>query len=80
MLLDSLQNNLEELQSKHPEYAGLVGDTEFILMLFKILVKDTRRSCDQKCRQPVCDPLEMVCCNYYDPQYNTCIIDMLLNK
>lgn len=25
MLLDSLQNNLEELQSKHPEYAGLVG-------------------------------------------------------
>ena len=79
MLLDSLQNNLEELQSKHPEYAGLVGDTEFILMWFKILAKDIRRSCDQKCREPMCDPLEMVYCNYYDPQYNTCILDMLPN-
>lgn len=79
MLLNSLQNNLQELQSKHPEYAGLVGDAEFILMWFKILAKDTRRSCDQKCRQPVCDSLEMVCCNYYDPQYSTCILDTLLH-
>ena len=80
MILNSLQNNLEELQSKHPEYAGLVADTEFILMLFKILAKDTRRSCDQACMQPVCDPLEMLCCNYYDPQYNTCILDTLLHE
>ena len=27
--------NLEELQKKHPEYASLVADTEFILMWFK---------------------------------------------
>lgn len=80
MILNSLQNNLEELQNRHPEYTGLVADIEFILMWFKILTKDTRRSCDQVCRQPVCDPLKMVCCNYYDPQYNTCILDMLLHN
>lgn len=80
MLLNSLQNNLQELQSKHPEYAGLVGDTEFILMWFKILAKDTRRSCDQKCRQPVCDPHELLPCNYYDPGYNRCILELLLSE
>lgn len=80
MLLDSLQNNLQELQSKHPEYAGLVGDTKFILLWFKILAKDIRRSCDQNCKELMCNQLEMVCCNYYDSQYNTCILDMLLHE
>lgn len=43
MILNSLQNNLEELQNKHPEYTSLVADAEFILMWFKILAKDARR-------------------------------------
>lgn len=79
MILDSLQNNLEELQSKHPEYAGLVGDTEFILMWFKILAKDTRRNCDQECRKMLTGLQNIEFCNYYDPQYNKCILDMLLH-
>ena len=32
MILNSLQNNLEELQNKHAEYTSLVADAEFILM------------------------------------------------
>lgn len=80
MILNSLQNNLQELQNKHPEYASLVADTQFILMWFKILAKDIRRSCDQKCTQLVCDPQEFLPCNYYDWKYNKCILEMLLNE
>lgn len=80
MILNSLQNNLEELQNRHPEYTSIVADTQFILMWFKILAKDTRRSCDQKCTQLVCDPQEFVHCNYYDCKYCRCILDMLLDE
>lgn len=80
MIVNSLQNNLEELRSKHPNYAGLVADAESILMWFKILAKDTRRSCDQRCTQLVCDPQEFLPCNYYDWKHNKCILEMLLHE
>lgn len=88
MILNSLQNNLEELQNKHPEYASLVTDTEFILMWFKILARDVRRSCDQECTKMLHDPHKVGCCNYsdymycnyYDSKYTKCILDMLIDE
>lgn len=80
MILDSLHRDLDELQHKHPEYTTLVADTELILRCFKILAKDTRRSCDQQCTQLVCDPHELLPCNYYDPGYNRCILELLLSE
>ena len=79
-ILNSLQNNLEELQSKHPEYVSLVKDTEFILMWFKILARDVRRSCNQECTQLLCDSQEFLPCNYYDWKYNKCILEMLIDE
>lgn len=80
MILDSLHRDLDELQDKHPEYTTLVADTEFILRWFKILAKDTRRSCDQMCMQLVCDPQELLPCNYYDWKNSKCILEVLLDE
>lgn len=80
MILNSLQNNLEELQNKHTEYVSLVKDTEFILMWFKILARDVRRSCNQKCTKMLRDPQEFLPCNYYDWKYNKCILEMLIDE
>ena len=80
MILDSLHRDLDELQDKHPEYATLVADTEFILRWFKILAKDTRRSCDQQCTQLVCDPQDLLPCNYYDWKHSKCILEVLLHE
>ena len=59
---------------------SLVANTEFLLMWFKILARDVRRNCDQKCTQLVCDPHEFLPCNYYDWKYNKCILEMLLDE
>ena len=80
MIVNSLQSNLEELRSKHPEYAGLVADAELILMCFNILARDIRRSCDQQCTQLVCDPQGFLPCNYYDWKNSKCILEMLLDE
>lgn len=80
MILDSLHRDLDELQDKHPEYTTLVADAEFILRWFKILAKDIRRSCDKQCSQLICDPQEFIHCNYYDPGYNRCILELLLSE
>lgn len=77
MILDSLHRNLDELQNKHPEYATLVADTEFILMWFKILAKDIRRSCNNQCSHLICEGC--IHCNYYDTGYNRCILELLLS-
>ena len=79
MTLNQLQNSLEELQNKFPEYTDLITYMKFILMWFKILAKDVRRSCDQQCTQLVCDPQELLPCNYYDPGYSRCILEVLLD-
>lgn len=79
MILNSLQNNLEELQNKHPEYTSLVADTQFILMWFKILAREVRRNCNQECRKMVCEAKMIEYCNYYDSSYNKCILEMLLH-
>lgn len=78
MTLNQLQNSLEELQNKFPEYTDLITYMKFISMWFETIARDARRSCDQECRKMLCNLQMAEYCNYYDLSHHKCILEMML--